>query len=109
MEKFYVKESIKSSISFSNPSIISKQFKELAYADQESLWVLGLNNHNKALIKECVYKGTVDQCSADGRLIFKRLLCAGASNFIIIHSHPAGCCKPSEDDRKNHSKNKRRG
>jgi len=34
----------------------------------------------------------------DIRILFKRLLVAGASSFIIVHNHPSGNRKPSPND-----------
>jgi len=71
---------------------------DLAKADQESFWAIGYNSQNQEVCNECLFIGGVDQCSVDKRILFKRLLMAGASKYMIIHNHPGGDCKPSKGD-----------
>lgn len=96
--KFYVKSSRIDKNKYNSPSIVWEEFKNLANIDQETFWILGLNYAHKAILKDCLYKGTTGQCEADPKLIFKRLLVAGCSSFIVIHNHPTGDQTPSEAD-----------
>ena len=98
MQRFYVKEDEKSYVQVNNPDTIYNMFKELQYADQETFWIVGLNNNNKVLLKECLFKGSVDRSIACHKLIFKRLLQSGSSNFFVVHNHPSGNETPSNDD-----------
>jgi len=71
---------------------------DLVMADQESFWIMGYNNQNQEVCNECLFIGGINQCFVDARILFKRLLMAGASKFMIIHNHPGGKCKPSKED-----------
>ena len=98
MIKLWLKESVKSYETMGDAQKIIEEMSMLKNADQETVWLIGLNNANKVLIKECVFKGSIDQSIACPKLIFKRLLAVGASSFVIIHNHPSGDCKPSKND-----------
>lgn len=96
MIKFYVKE--EATIKISDPESIYQEFKDLSHADQESMWVVGLNSANGIILKECLFLGGLNYSIVDPKLLFRRLLKAGCISFIIIHNHPAGSIKPSEED-----------
>lgn len=95
---FYVKNRPVDENKYSDPNTIYKEFIDLARIDQEVIWLLGLNNAHKAIINDCIFKGTFNNSTCDPKLIFKRLLQAGCAAFIIIHNHPAGGCNPSTED-----------
>jgi DNA repair protein RadC len=96
--KFYVKESAsKQTITAYMDAVNS--IKDIANADQESFWVIGLDIKNKEVLKECVFLGGLSSCIADPRIIFKRLLMAGCASFICVHNHPSGSSDPSDEDK----------
>ena len=95
---FYVKEPPLSKKEIQNSQDIYKRMKDLVKADQESFWVIGFNIRNREIYNECLFIGCTDSCSIDHRILFKRLLVAGASKFIIIHNHPGGKSTPSIED-----------
>jgi len=97
---FYVKEAPLSITEFCDPWGIYYRMKDLTRADQESFWVIGFNNQNQEIYNECLFIGGINKCNVDNKILFKRLLMAGASKFIIVHNHPGGDCKPSKDDKK---------
>ena len=43
-------------------------------------------------------KGTDTSCDMNPRIIYKFLLLSGASSFIIVHNHPLGDLKMSQED-----------
>lgn len=64
----------------------------------EEFWVLLLNRANKVIAKECISKGGIAGTVADPKLIFKRALDRLASGIILVHNHPSGNVKPSQQD-----------
>lgn len=97
MQKFYIKETAIGKV-ISKPTDIYEEFQELAKADQESFWLVGLNTANKIILKECVFLGGINHSIVDVKIIFKRLLLKGCSSFLCIHNHPAGSLNPSPED-----------
>ena len=97
---FYVREIPLSTRGICSSWDIYFRMMDLAKADQESFWVIGYNNQNQEIYNECLFIGGISQCNVDNKILFKRLLMAGASKFIIVHNHPGGKCKPSKYDKR---------
>jgi len=68
------------------------------YPEQESFWVIGLDQKNKLKFRQMVTLGGISQCLIDVRLIFKPLLMASCSAFVVCHNHPSGETNPSSAD-----------
>lgn len=98
MLRLWVRETPKVDLSVSSPTSIFNDLKDLREADQETFWVYALNDDNRVLLKECLFKGGIDFASVDVKLLLKRILCVGATQFVVVHNHPSGSSKPSGDD-----------
>lgn len=96
--KLYIKEKCSFNYYTTSPEQVFNEFKDLANADQESLWILGLNTKNKVMCKELVALGGLDTTVVYPRIIFKRLLMTDSSSVVIVHNHPSGLPEPSNDD-----------
>ena len=99
VQKFYVKEKVKSSNQLSSPDAVYNEMKELALADQESLWVIYVNTKNMILGKDMVSLGGIDSASVDMRILFRRILLNNATSFFIVHNHPSNSIEPSSSDK----------
>lgn len=75
-------------------------FKKWVRFDVEEVWVIALNSQMVMLEKDLIFRGTVSQCPAHPREIFRFLIQSNASAFMMAHSHPSGVCKPSNMDRR---------
>lgn len=64
----------------------------------EEFWVLYLNRSHKILAFENISKGGITGTLADGRLIFTRALELKSTEIILMHNHPSGSLKPSQQD-----------
>ena len=64
----------------------------------EEFWVVYLNNANKIIFKAQLSKGGITGTVIDIRLIIKEAIENLATNIVLIHNHPSGNPKPSEDD-----------
>ncbi|OGV53885.1 MAG: hypothetical protein A2X45_08840 [Lentisphaerae bacterium GWF2_50_93] len=98
MMKLYVKEKCSFTSYASEPSQVYDEFKSLSQADQETLWILGMNAKNKVMLKELISLGSLDVAVVYPRVIFKRLLMTDSSSLILVHNHPTGVPDPSNDD-----------
>jgi DNA repair protein RadC len=65
---------------------------------QENFYILILNNANKIINKELICKGILDSVILHPREIFKPAIKHSASKIILIHNHPSGDPKPSQED-----------
>lgn len=64
----------------------------------EESWVLLMNRSNKVLKKILVSKGGITGTVVDIRLIIKETIENLATNIVLVHNHPSGSTKPSEED-----------
>ena len=66
----------------------------------EEFWVLLLNRSNRVIGKERISSGGIDQTTADVRTILREALLARATQIAVIHNHPSGNARPSQEDRR---------
>ncbi len=72
--------------------------RKLISYEVEELWILALASNCTLLRKQCLFRGTVDECLVHPREIFRFAVLARASSLVLAHSHPSGECFPSEAD-----------
>ena len=65
---------------------------------QEEFYVLMLNSKNHVIKEQFIYKGTLDSAIIEPREIFKEAIKHSASKIIMVHNHPSGDHKPSDED-----------
>lgn len=76
-----------------------RYFKALLSNKQnEELYLVGLDNHNKVVYCNMVERGSSNRTSANIRKITNIIINNSLSNVIIAHNHPNGSCHPSIDD-----------
>ncbi len=66
--------------------------------EQEHVWVIGLDSNCKILNVELVSLGNINQVLAKPMQVFRLALMKGSSAIIIVHNHPSGNLKPSQED-----------
>lgn len=71
---------------------------DLLDLQHEEFWVLLLNRSNLVIKKHLISSGGVSGTVADPKMIFKHALGELASSIILIHNHPSGNLKPSQQD-----------
>jgi len=71
---------------------------DLMDLDHEEFWVLLLNRANRLIKKKRVSEGGVSGTVADPKIVFKLALEELASGIIVVHNHPSGNPKPSDND-----------
>jgi DNA repair protein RadC len=65
---------------------------------QEQFYVLLLNSKNQIIKEELISKGILDASIIHPREVFKPAIKNSASKIILIHNHPSGDPKPSNED-----------
>ena len=66
----------------------------------EEFWVLLMNRSNRVIGKERISSGGIDQTTADVRTILREALLARATQIAVVHNHPSGNARPSQEDRR---------
>ena len=93
------KKTAKEALIIDNPETVANYFMEdLRHKDKECLMMLSLDGKG-ALIKEnTVSIGTVNSSLASPREVFIEAVKNGAVSIILVHNHPSGNPKPSQND-----------
>lgn len=66
--------------------------------NHEEFWLILLSRSNKVLGQELVSRGGLSQTVVDPKIIFHLALQGQASSLILVHNHPSGALKPSQED-----------
>lgn len=64
----------------------------------EEVWVVYLSSVNTILDKVRVSQGGVTGAYVDHKIVIKRAIELLASSIILVHNHPSGSVKPSQED-----------
>lgn len=88
-------------IKFKNPRDIYDYYFPLIAGLKHELFKVAAVDGKNALIKDTtISKGILDTSIVHPREVFKFALVESASALFLIHNHPSGILKPSEDDLK---------
>ncbi|UZE97269.1 JAB domain-containing protein [Alkalimarinus alittae] len=68
--------------------------------EHEVFGIIYLNNQNRVIASEELFRGTIDGASVYPREVVKQSLTHNAAALIIYHNHPSGEPEPSECDKK---------
>ena len=79
-------------------SVLEYCHATMAHQQIEKFRILFLNKKNHMLADEVQQHGTIDHTPAYPREVIKRALELGASALVLVHNHPSGDHRPSEDD-----------
>ena len=71
---------------------------EMSALEQEHLRVVLLDRRNRVMETVEVYKGSVNSSQIRIGEVFKEAIRKNASAVIVIHNHPSGDTKPSQED-----------
>ena len=72
--------------------------RHLVDLNHEEFWIILTGRSQKVLTKELVSKGGLSETVVDPKIIFSMALQHQASGIILIHNHPSGSLKPSQND-----------
>ncbi|MCR4765584.1 MAG: DNA repair protein RadC [Bacteroidaceae bacterium] len=65
---------------------------------QEEFWLLMMNQAAKVIDKVRISQGGIDQTTVDIRTIMREAILVRATQIAVVHNHPSGRTKPSNDD-----------
>src|SRR3989339_113104 len=65
---------------------------------QENTIVFYLDTKNKLIKSEVLFKGGLNECTIDPRIIFRNALKHNSNSIIVAHNHPSGDLTPSFED-----------
>lgn len=79
----------------------SKQYFLLRLGDYECEYfsIAFLNNQNRLIACENMFRGTIDAASVYPREVLKAVLQYNAAAVVLAHNHPSGVLEPSKADR----------
>lgn len=66
----------------------------------EEFWVLLLNQSNKVIDRIRISSGGINQTCVDVRTILREALLRYAVQIVLVHNHPSGNPRPSNEDRR---------
>lgn len=78
--------------------LAKKMMSEIGNEKQEHLVALYLNTQNQILYQRTIFIGSVDRSLAVPREILHYGVKCMASAIIVVHNHPSGVVKPSQND-----------
>ncbi len=84
---------------FSNPDAVAGYVMErMRHKSEEVVCIALLNSKNKLLAIETISTGGLTASLAEQRVVFRKAIKYNAAAFILIHNHPSGDSKPSDED-----------
>jgi DNA repair protein RadC len=70
----------------------------MMFLPREEFRVILLDSKQKLIRVNTVSLGSLDKALVEPRDVFRPAITAGAASLVIVHNHPSGDPKPSEDD-----------
>ena len=84
---------------FETPDAVKQYLQlQLAHKNHEVFTVLFLDNQNRMLAMEELFRGTLSQTSVYPREVVMRALHHQAAAVVLSHNHPSGSVQPSRAD-----------
>lgn len=77
---------------------VGKSFMRIHEEPEEYMYMLCLNTKNRIIGVFEISHGTVNSSVVGVREIFQKALLVNAVNIILMHNHPSGDPKPSNED-----------
>ena len=64
----------------------------------EEFWIVLLNRASNVIAKQRVSSGGVSGVTVDAKMVFRPAIEALASSIVLVHNHPSGQLRPSQQD-----------
>jgi DNA repair protein RadC len=100
MARRHLHEKLQRGESFTSPQLtrhyLQQRLRDYPY---EVFACLFLDNRNRLIAFEELFRGTIDGTNVHAREIVRKALHHNASAVILSHNHPSGVAEPSEADR----------
>jgi DNA repair protein RadC len=82
----------------SDPQVIYRLFRYLAFEPRENVLAIYLDSQNKLLAQDLISIGTLNNASVYPKEIVKTALLTNASSVVLLHNHLSDSLTPSDDD-----------
>lgn len=82
----------------SSRDIYNLMKRHLMDLNHEEFWILLTGRSQKVIGRELVSRGGLSETTVDPKIIFGMALQQQASHVVLIHNHPSGNLKPSQQD-----------
>lgn len=87
--------------SFRNPAQVARIYQNvIGHLDREHFYVILVNARMQRILDFEVSKGSMERTIVQPREVFSQAIRYAAKGVIIVHNHPGGVLRPSEDDLK---------
>lgn len=67
--------------------------------NKEHFWTIGLDNANRILYIELISLGTTTSTQVEPMQVYRVAILKGAIKMVLVHNHPSGEVRPSEEDK----------
>lgn len=100
MARRHAREGIHNQDILNNPTATRDYLRlRMAHAEHEIFACLFLDNRNRIIELEELFRGTIDSAAVYPREVVKTALRYNAAAVILAHNHPSGVAEPSPADR----------
>lgn len=100
MARRHLQEKLQRGDALTSPELTAKYLQQqLRDYPFEVFACLFLDNRNRLIAYEELFRGTIDGASVHPREVVRRALLRNAAAVIFAHNHPSGVAEPSRSDR----------
>jgi DNA repair protein RadC len=100
MARRHLAEQLQKEDALTSPELTRRYLSSrLRDRDHEVFVCLFLDNQNRVIRYEEMFRGTIDGAAVYPREVVKKALTTGAAAVIFAHNHPSGVAEPSRADR----------
>jgi len=85
-------------VSQSKDDLLNYCKNKLGFNKNEEFWLISLDSKNSIIKENIISKGITDKSSVYPRQVLETALINGASSILLLHNHPNGNPKASEQD-----------
>jgi DNA repair protein RadC len=98
-KRFFAASSRRDGEAFSDADVVDAWARpRLATLEHEELWALALDGRNRLRAARRIAVGGLHGIHVQPRDPLRAMLREGASAFVLVHNHPSGDPKPSDED-----------
>jgi DNA repair protein RadC len=95
----HLEETLRRGPALGSPDAVQRFLRaRLRDLPHEVFCCLHLDNRNRVIAFEELFRGTIDGASVHPREVVKRALAHNAAALILAHNHPSGVAEPSQAD-----------
>lgn len=93
-------EEQKDDLKYDELRLVYNYQRRIGRLQKETFFVIGLDRRNQIISEKQLYIGNEKGFVVDAKEVVRELLIMNAERYILIHNHPSGLVKPSQNDLK---------